>query len=331
MNRPRYLQNAKENDSWRLCPDEEVEIQANLALLRSGIPSPRTVRRAVLHQVPEPPLKAPLKAQVPERSKSIEPSVDPPPSYDDEDPPAYEDDSPALEEESVLSSSGGSSAVSAFSEESEPEYDAGRYDAGRYDDLASLRARIEALERPEKDAADKARARIAALETSVAVLRDSQVIPMKDPDVKDPDVKVVKVEPTLYLDAMRRAAERRASARREVSKMRREEAELELRDLARRRRALAAPGPFHGLMAREDSMARRKQAKLDQIREAEIFEIRQNKFKHTPAPKHLIDEKRSVTKVSTKTPLSPTDAYAKRKAERRRSSRLKNQRWNTVV
>ena len=90
----------------------------------------------------------------------------------------------------------------------------------------------------------------------------------------------------LYTDAARRAALRRRAYRREKGALRAESAELELRELERKRRALAAPGPFEGLMRREREQADRRQARAAEKRDAERTAARTAHFTYVPPP-HL--------------------------------------------
>ena len=86
----------------------------------------------------------------------------------------------------------------------------------------------------------------------------------------------------LYQDAARRAADRRRARRSERNKVRAEEAEDELRRLRAKRRALAAPGPFEGLMKREAEAADRKR-EAAQKRRLEN-EVKPRTFRAKPVP-----------------------------------------------
>ena len=86
----------------------------------------------------------------------------------------------------------------------------------------------------------------------------------------------------LYQDAARRAADRRRARRSERNKVRAEEAEDELRRLRAKRRALAAPGPFEGLMKREAEAADRKR-EAAQRRRLEN-EVKPRTFRAKPVP-----------------------------------------------
>ena len=87
----------------------------------------------------------------------------------------------------------------------------------------------------------------------------------------------------LYQDAARRAADRRRGRRSEKNKVRAEEAEEELRRLRAKRRALAAPGPFAGLMQREAAAADRKREAAQKQRQA--AQVKPRTFRAKPAPK----------------------------------------------
>ena len=86
----------------------------------------------------------------------------------------------------------------------------------------------------------------------------------------------------LYQDAARRAADRRRARRSERNKVRAEEAEDELRRLRAKRRALAAPGPFEGLMKREAEAADRKREAAQRRRQE--AEVKPRTFRAKPVP-----------------------------------------------
>lgn len=305
----------KKTGRWHVLDETrlQAEIDANQRLeakLARGPVSPRTLRNAVLHRCTDAPV---VVAQPPRRRRPVL-------------PPAYDEDSSDAE-----------------------SYDASAYSDARHDWTPPPAARdrdSSASSNDDESASDDnvaavARARLEALENDVAAMRrvltppdDQSLAPTYDDEAQAAPVNASSPAPTprsaLYADAERRAAERRRCYRRERAAVRERQAECELAELQQRRRALSAPGPFVGLMRREEAMAQRKRQHVQRHVDANLKARAEASFKFkkppTPRPQRKATDaathnrpNRAAAKLAESDTKAPRVAHLATKATRARA------------
>lgn len=303
---PLYIRDElyKKRHKWRRLDEatRSAEEAANFELataLMLGPVSPRRLRNAVLHRssaeamdprqltprVTRDDARSPISPGAPlSPGAQLSPGAPISPSA----PPSYDEATTSSESEDVTYDAEAYSWTYETKQERKKE---------------TAPVHLKAVEPPVAvdDAVAAATRRIEALERRVAAMRapcvsddEASVAPtyageqgresQHAEEVRRAERPCCSSRVSLWADASRRALERRKVYSRERAAIRAEEAAIELRELARRRRALSAPGPFENLMRREAQMADRKQQRELQRREAERCQIAAAKFKAKPPP-----------------------------------------------